>query len=56
MNKTLNLKGGINGKRRCKKIKCDHFEKENGLLLLQNGATINTINMAHNMVCFVVVL
>lgn len=31
-------------------------EKENGLLLLQNGATINTINMAHNMVYFVVVL
>lgn len=32
------------------------MKKENGLLRLQNGATINTINMAHNMVYFVAAL
>lgn len=32
------------------------LKKENGLLLLRNGATINTINMAHNMVYFVAAL
>ena len=39
MNKTLNLKGGINGKRICKKIKCDHFEKE--IENFYKGGTIN---------------